>query len=1328
MYNLKWNNIISGAMFEGLVTTIVYFEDHNAKLFGREGRDGGQDVRSGDNTMVYQAKFHKNPTASKAINDAKAELSKISKYRSKKHARYTQWSDVTHWRLCTNASFNPTDYERWETEIIPLFDQIGLKADYWESTTLESLIAKYPAIYNEFFENENRVFITLPEVRSRFEFEPEFVIRANQAKFHGRKSELTEIANFLSSNKLFALIHGAGGIGKTRLLFEIGQLQAISGDWQVLWANVASMESNNVWFRTMLVERKTLLLIDEPESELHIRTLLEQIAYLGSRCKWKVVFTVRSPKDPVLRLLKNAKIKSKVQEIVLDRLPIASAADMCFELLSRGKFRSESEEWRKNVALKLANLYDQHPVWMSLAVYVFEEKGNLRNIPESSEDLAEFYLEEIVKAQTKYSHQLVINILRWVALLHPVNLENEAVIRTIVSEIDINEKSAVRTLLAWLVSRHVLVKRGARNRLVEIKPDVISEYILKKWLTADIDFENNSIIRSDAAEALIFTVIEAVQNKSISSKINSILRSIVRTEVTLSYGSSPIDLLTPLFDGLKSLLPNLSANSRVLLAGLISVVAEYRSDDVVQLSSILRTQIAQAEVETTIFKTKQISQDDVILSLAWPVYHAGLGCVTSNQRYKVLNELIKISVEEGKISRDSFNNGKQAIELIGRILEEGTNDGNSFDAEAVELSLNYLTFSKNDELPLIAIESMLKTVAGIERTRTWSENGALILQKWVMPPDCDAWIIRSNLLSNVREQLENESTPDTNRILFWHVFIEGHKSVLRAFEQHKPKVDYLKDELISNMEWAHKLLLKHKLDLKELESARNLWEWHLQFDKDIILIDFAKKLEKLYFNNALAREFDPLISQNIEGIKQKETRAQTKAIKLAIKAPQSITSFVSRALRFFDDPKRIDEIFHVAKHLGKIGLQYPSIKSFVIKTFEQSDEYAYIQFASVTASHLVWEVRNNDAKNTHAFVQALIGACCTPKAKTNLLLNTYNGISALRNNSMPTDAEIVQLRAFTDLFLSEGQGPVFVGTIGWTLEYDWEGLKIQINAVISKIPNEQKPWAMTALVDSFYWGIRAANEEDRDFPLDAGIWLLEKYPQILNLPRGNMVEWHLKEIFEHVNRPTVLWLDSYLKLLSKEEKYERVSFSKQNLPSRFVKTLLEEDKDSSEIEAAILGLIDLYSDNGSIGYHLPKFIIDLDPDGLIVPDIVVQKLAALSLDSQEFARRLARIAGQYQLNGSSWRIMALPFVKFVLRQDERTQHSLFFAMTKSSTSAWSSPVGEVPVFFAEKVQEAKNLLNNEKIEHLKRYWEWYLKEANTELQEQEELAKEDRGE
>ena len=52
MTDIDWKLITGSSHFEGLVRTLLRFEDHKAQLFGRPGKDGAQDARSGDGSTV----------------------------------------------------------------------------------------------------------------------------------------------------------------------------------------------------------------------------------------------------------------------------------------------------------------------------------------------------------------------------------------------------------------------------------------------------------------------------------------------------------------------------------------------------------------------------------------------------------------------------------------------------------------------------------------------------------------------------------------------------------------------------------------------------------------------------------------------------------------------------------------------------------------------------------------------------------------------------------------------------------------------------------------------------------------------------------------------------------------------------------------------------------------------------------------------------------------------------------------------------------------------------------------------------------------------------
>ena len=54
--NLNWDRIKDGETFQSLMNTLIIFEDHKAKIFGRKGKDAAIDARSGDGKIIFQHK------------------------------------------------------------------------------------------------------------------------------------------------------------------------------------------------------------------------------------------------------------------------------------------------------------------------------------------------------------------------------------------------------------------------------------------------------------------------------------------------------------------------------------------------------------------------------------------------------------------------------------------------------------------------------------------------------------------------------------------------------------------------------------------------------------------------------------------------------------------------------------------------------------------------------------------------------------------------------------------------------------------------------------------------------------------------------------------------------------------------------------------------------------------------------------------------------------------------------------------------------------------------------------------------------------------------
>jgi hypothetical protein len=1322
----KWALITSGETFEALASTIVFFEDAQAVLFGRRGKDGGQDVRSGDGKRVFQAKHHESPSATLAIADARAEAEKIQKYRKPEHARYAQWIGVSAWRLVTNAAFNATDKEKWDRDVVPIFAALGLSADYWGRTDLNARLDKYPEIYRSFFENETRALLSIPEAREQVLAKEPFLQRASQELF-GRAQEITAITDFLSSGALFLVLHGGGGIGKTRLLLEAGEQIASDGTWQVLWANVVSMSASATWFASITPERPTLLLVDEPETEDLLRVLSEQLG--GRASQWKVAVAVRSPKDPVLRFLFGPRMGRRVRKLPVGSLTSDAAEAMCADLLASGPLAVKGVQWCQAVARDLAHRFEQHPVWLTLAIHLLEEHSDLTKVPQDAAALADLYLDEIVAAQKDDPHEYVWNLLRWVALVGTVNREDDAGIRLLSERTGSKDDVATRAALATLVQRKALVQRGARERLVELKPDVLRDRVLLRWLATDVGYGLMPLQPSGDAQALVASVRDAVLQGGISPLGRSVLQSLGRTELIFRLSGQSVPLLDEFFAGVRSVIKDASASARLVLAEAVVDVAFYRPADVAKLSRTLRLQHVNDETVPNVFRTRTVGQRDVVLALAWPVFHAAMGAQTSSERELVLEELCDLAEAEVDIGGDRppRNDGKRPADLLRRALEGGPQFWADFDEAAMVVSSRLLDHAATATLTpgkAASIKTLLVSATAMERRQTWADERSFHMQTSYIVPGQTAWATRQAIVARLKAILASKGVPRATRCLLWSVLVEAHRSANWCRGQGPEELrSQMRAIVLEDLVWAYPVLEAHSNDLDELNAARDLWDWHHQYDENPERKSASEALEVLYKNNDLAIEFEPLTSRSEFTNGSQRTVAKVAELAAASSAAE-IDVFLERASRFVGGEQNLHSFNHLASMLGSKAPDSSAVRDFVKRTLAGGSSPVHIDFAACAAAGWASTTRTgSSAITTHELVKALVDGCGDDSARLILLGRVYGRFSP----AGMSPAEHEYLRSLAPLFLRNAQGPAFVQAVGGTHSYAGPTLRGLLERVLEEIPRKQATTAFRLLLESAYSSFRDSVE----VPVELAQWLLDQMVRVPDLDsEGEMIDWHMREILKRSHRPTVAWFASAIASRQRMEASDdgqvvRAIGFRSRL-STYVSPVSKSDLGNADIVAAVNTLVGFASDHGTVGYHLPAILHDVDPEGLLVPETVARSILAES--DRRAMVALVRAGSGYAVGSQPWRSVARAVVPRAAQLDDSERLSLFSALQQHGTKGWSARVGEVPETFVTARQSAKELLDGERDPALKPFWEWYLAVADADLKAAEERAKEERGE
>lgn len=351
----------------------------------------------------------------KTIGDAGGELAKISKYRQPTDVRYAHWQHAQEWVLVTNLLVNPNDMARWDKDVVSGFSSIGLKAILWGLEKLEALLTKYPHVAEAFFEGQNRCFLSAGEA---YEYTQADEIGDSGLKVEvlGRDTEINRVDSFIKGTKKVLWMHGSGGIGKSRLLLEIGSKAEKSGN-QVLWAVEATMSKSTQWFSAVNYTLPTVLLLDEPQDPDLIRAIVEQVRTPNSQMhNWKVIMAVRSPNDPVLKAVTTLPANLRDDPLVLGTLTAEISKKLALELIAKSTLSGLPAQQKKDIAEHLSRLGDRFPIWITMAVNVLAKHGNLLNLLHDADDIARKYVDEVIERSALHTctSQQLQELLRWV--------------------------------------------------------------------------------------------------------------------------------------------------------------------------------------------------------------------------------------------------------------------------------------------------------------------------------------------------------------------------------------------------------------------------------------------------------------------------------------------------------------------------------------------------------------------------------------------------------------------------------------------------------------------------------------------------------------------------------------------------------------------------------------------------------------------------------------------------------------------------------------------------------------------------------------------------
>lgn len=1267
----RYNTRFNGTSWESMMQMLLLHEDYQVKAFSRPGKDNGIDAISGNGQIVYQAKYHENPSISKCIADLQSEMGKIGEY--KEILEY--WKPVKKWVLFTNIEENPNDRQKWD-EAVKECDCHGLEVELWNWTAIWNLLEKYPEVEKEYIEDEVRCFLLereFLEINCNSYF-PE----AYDIECVGRENDLQEFDEFLKSNKKIWAVSGPGGMGKSRFLLECAK-RVDRNNRNVFFGMPQVMKASSSWTKRLVFEHPSILFIDEL-SDLSLLKMI--IGVLSSEAKkWKVVFSERNADAQTIKELNLPRYESFRKDTSgLSRLNYQNRKLFSERLLdvvetSRNiKFKD-----KEKVAHVICTTSQGIPLWICLSLRsILQNNGSIGDdFEKNAATLYEKYTESIIPDldDNLISKVQYDAILKWCSLYKELSLKQAKLIDFICLKANVDKPILVKTF--QVMTRNGLMQNyGYENKTYSICPDVIREYILKDRLLFD---QNLSNWGEEVVDGLI--------NNDIPFPA-AVVASLSHIENSLSE-KEPVDVLGAFTDALKKKFETSDIDNHRQLWDLVEKLCASKTKEILEIINVqLNKYLAYKDVYNCLWmnyiKIRDILQDCL--------YY----CEDYSSRQLCLENIL-ILCKTGHLSI-------VVNQVLGSVLNpifEGELR-NAYKENVDEVLSNCFGVIENDDssnVDYYILKCFLDGCFAVKCNASVCFNGTLSFRQGYLRLDAVSdsfkWVQR------IQNTLEKNVLPEElSRILidcYGKIFHEVLHYPLYYLKQETKKI---KEEFISEqLQWTALFISSGQgLNPKIRNHMREvIWSWLLEYGKEYDSWELAKKCEAAYCLNKTDEDVLSYINMPYDE-NEKEVRTDLIKKHLLDKEEKQVIAFVDK-LAFYTT--------HDFYRINNIAFEYGQSlqnKDFIISITQQlarrSSNKIFEQFYLSVINGIV--SKQSDVDSAIIFIRIflkqgldildVLSSCLGEKRF--FCINTYN---LVKETVLDKDINkyVLLMSRFT---LNMPQDFLYEVDSLWS---KWSDLNKKI--FLGRLLNDAYASASGWSQNSFEWNEFASN------------WIIEKIARIEKLDSfADEIPHFEKQKSLFSTRKNIQWLYSVF-LFRKDRGYH---LSHDFSLTYFVKSNFDENERN-----AFANIIDLILSWQSS--RIKKDIALLDPENKCVGQIVANKFKSAKTEKEKLA--FAGIAGYFRDDSSAWSEISAIVCEYARRLPDKQKKQFWQELEWNDPEVVCGAYGQVAKNYYDDVEHFEKMLKEEQLEAKKEYWASRLDDAQNVLKDAEERAKVQRG-
>ncbi len=1312
MAKLNWGMIQDGGVFESLAHAILYAEDAGTILFGRPGKDAGQDARSADGAVVYQAKYRAGMTMAVAVRLAKEESEKIKRYRQPGHENHAHWRNTKKWVLIANFSINPNDEAKWRTDVAPDFQREKLTAEFWNIEILENKLAIHPHIHDVFFGGENRVFIGLKETNNLLGAECIGGVSLEKPMV-GRKIEIRKIMAFTESDETRILpVVGSGGVGKSRLLYEALVLLSRKG-WRVLWSLSETMARSSSWFHLLNGSQPTCLVVDDLADPHLLRVIIEQLSPV-ERKNWMVIVSCHAERTELLQRFQIGRIVEKTIELG----PLNESAS--HKLLQTGLVEQRDEAWLHAVFKYTHGV----PGWLCM-IMELANRGELSELPSKADDIAAIYVHSCLDALDEDSHRTSLDLLRWLAIWGVLKMEEEFKnqVEDLFSDKEWMPHREMHKLLQDLVATGLVRNWGIAKRMYAVNPLIIREHVLSDWLLE----EDGGIYHFGAEGMEIVRVLVAGEVTAVD-RILCRLSNLTRNRLGARDG---FRFFKPIFDAMLTSAEEGDVFDQYRISDLALEAGAADPENALEVLKTIRENPKEDMVmDDPFLRSHTFTHASLILRIPWILFQLTEYVSEPNVARKYLTEFKKLLyIEEASplIPRKD----RSTRELIERLLRNSRN-WELYARPAHDMVEAKLT--EPEEWPYVRL--LLESLLNPEKELTDLDAVSIVrFKREFILPDSPEWERSANLRSRIFSLLRTSTDTDI-RSRLWPILANSHSQfrliLLHDYVEGAPALSY-RTVLTEDLKACVGILRSPPLpiDIEEATRAREMWSFYLTYGREDDPVDLAHQCERLYsqLSKWLLHDFFRFGTDEEMALEAERIGAE---LKTAIDTGIFVDFFfeVKRYLAVTSTGAKnaagLSMISKVADRLVDLFVSAEAssdnaLTSFVKTVLGQAvheNESAWHFAVQICREHLRRIKKDGDETDIGKELEWLVGLT---HDKTKFLYDLYSNIHPATTGIL-TRAELDSIvKHEKDFTMNE-----LFELLGALALVHWETIQSLLRDRLNTMKDRQADTsdAMNRFIMSLHHSAKRYKWPANQIPTK---WIIDMIVDF-GLDGGLLESRDL--LWLRDNSDFKISMSQLVSLVR-----SRIEFAQKPRPSKSFGIMphdfqINEWCSFNETDPEMISAFHKFCQfilvpNNPLFYRIPKYVAQLDQTGMQVEFFIKQYIRDNAEIDTDTLRRLSCLASSYPDTSEAWEIVARPICLEAqhLRREER--EGIYYGLSNKVQKATMSMPGVIPEQDLDSNKDAARMRDAEpRFSSLKEYHEWRVHCAEVDSRRLKELNEE----